>query len=50
MVWTMAAKRDGSLQLGFGMGKFTNRNVLDGYACLSRRVEHAILVGRESTW
>ncbi len=38
-VCAMVAKRDGSLQLGFGMGKFTNRNVLDGYAGLSRGVE-----------
>jgi hypothetical protein len=38
-VCAMAARRDGSLQLGFGMGKYTNRNVLDGYAGLSRGVE-----------
>ncbi len=38
-VCAMVAKRDGSIQLGFGMGKFTNRNVLDGYAGLSRGVE-----------
>src|ERR1700722_2848226 len=38
-VCALVAKRDGSLQLGFGMGKFTNRNVLDGYAGLSREVE-----------
>ena len=35
-VCAMAARRDGSLQLGFGMGKYTNRNVLDGYAGVSR--------------
>jgi hypothetical protein len=38
-VCAMVARRDGALQLGFGMGKFTNRNVLDGYAGLSRGVE-----------
>ncbi|MYS83027.1 hypothetical protein [Embleya scabrispora] len=38
-VCAMAAARDGSLQLGFGLGKYTNRNVMDGYAGLSRGVE-----------
>jgi hypothetical protein len=32
----MAAARDGSLQVGFGIGKYTNRNVFDGYASVSR--------------
>ena len=32
----MAMARDGSLQIGFGLGKYTNRNVMDGYAALSR--------------
>ena len=35
-VCAMAAARDGSLQLAFGLGKYTNRNVLDGYAGVSR--------------
>ena len=35
----MAAAKDGSLQLGFGLGKYTNRNVMDGYAGMSRGVE-----------
>ncbi len=38
-VCAMAAAKDGSLQLGFGLGKYTNRNVMDGYAGLSRGVE-----------
>src|SRR5215831_9375876 len=38
-VCAMAMARDGSLQIGFGLGKYTNRNVLDGYAALSRGVE-----------
>ncbi len=38
-ICAMAAARDGSVQLGFGLGKYTNRNVLDGYAGLSRGVE-----------
>ncbi|MEY4010815.1 MAG: hypothetical protein RLZZ93_1508 [Actinomycetota bacterium] len=44
LAWTekvcaMAAARDGSLQLGFGLGKYTNRDVMDAYAGLSRGVE-----------
>jgi len=38
-VCAMAAARDGTLQLGFGLGKYTNRNVLDGYAGVSRGKE-----------
>ncbi|MCB0995809.1 MAG: hypothetical protein KDB21_11995 [Acidimicrobiales bacterium] len=38
-VCAMAMARDGSLQLGFGLGKYTNRNVMDAYAALSRGVE-----------
>jgi hypothetical protein len=38
-VCAMACARDGSLQLGFGIGKYTNRNVMDAYAGLSRGVE-----------
>lgn len=38
-VCAMAAATDGSLQLGFGLGKYTNRNVMDGYAGISRGVE-----------
>jgi hypothetical protein len=35
-VCAMAAARDGSVQLAFGMGKYHNRNVLDAYAGISR--------------
>jgi hypothetical protein len=38
-VCAMAAARDGSVQLGFGLGKYTNRNVMDAYAGTSRGVE-----------
>src|SRR3954463_16193687 len=44
-VCAMAAARDGSLQLGFGLGKYTNRNVMDGYAGLSRGVEQITVRG-----
>src|SRR3954471_1109396 len=35
----MAAARDGSLQVAFGAGKYTNRNVFDAYAGVSRGTE-----------
>ena len=38
-VCAMAAARDGSAQLGFGLGRYPNRNVMDGYAGVSRGVE-----------
>lgn len=38
-VCAMAAAKDGSLQLGFGLGKYNNRNVMDAYAGVSRGVE-----------
>jgi hypothetical protein len=38
-VCAMAAPRDGSFGLGFGMGKYTNRGVLDAYAGVSRGIE-----------
>ena len=38
-VCAMAMARDGNIQLGFGLGKYTNRNVIDAYAGISRGVE-----------
>jgi hypothetical protein len=38
-VCAMAAAKDGSLQLGFGLGKYANRDVLDCYGGISRGVE-----------
>ncbi len=35
-LWAMAAAMDGSISLAFGLGKYTNRNVLDGFAGVSR--------------
>ncbi|MCL6262688.1 hypothetical protein [Craterilacuibacter sp. RT1T] len=35
----MVGARDGSLQVGFGFGKYANRNVVDGYAGVSRQAE-----------
>lgn len=38
-VCAMAMARDGSLQVGFGLGRYPNRNVLDAYAATSRGPE-----------
>lgn len=38
-VFATAAAKDGSLALAFGLGKYPNRNVLDGFAGASRGVE-----------
>lgn len=35
-IWTQACARDGSLQASFGLGKYTNRNVLDAFGGISR--------------
>ena len=35
----MAAAKDGSVQLSLGLGKYTNRGVMDAYAGISRGVE-----------
>lgn len=41
----MALARDGSVQLGFGLGRYPNRNVLDAYAALSRGPEQVTVRG-----
>lgn len=38
-VCAMACARDGSLQLAFGLGKYTNRGVMDAYAGVSMGVQ-----------
>lgn len=38
-ICAQACARDGSLQLAFGLGKYTNRGVMDAYAGVSRGVE-----------
>ena len=35
----MAASKDGKFQIGFGFGKYTNRNVVDAYAGIARGTE-----------
>lgn len=38
-IWAMAAARDGSMSIAFGLGKYINRNVMDGFAGVSRGTE-----------
>src|SRR4051794_32995460 len=38
-ICAMAAATDGSLSLGFGLGKYPNRGVMDAYAGVSRGTE-----------
>ena len=48
-ICAMAAAKDGSLQLGFGLGKYPNRNVMDGYAGISRGVRAAHRAGQPAS-
>lgn len=41
----MAAAKDGLLQICFGFGKYTNRNVVDAYAGVSRGAEQWVVRG-----
>src|SRR3954451_21552354 len=38
-IWTVFERRDGSLQVDFGLGKYPNRNVIDGFAGVARGTE-----------
>jgi hypothetical protein len=38
-LWVQACARDGSLQVLFGLGKYTNRNVMDAFGGVSRGTE-----------
>ena len=49
-VCAMALARDGSVQIGFGLGKYPNRNVMDGYAALSRGKEQWTLRASRRLW
>ncbi len=55
-ICAMAMARDGSQQIGFGLGRYPNRNVLDAYAATSRgseqmtvRASRSLSSGPEST-
>ncbi len=38
-LWTAIVKKDGSMAIGFGMGRYHNRGVLDGFAAVARGSE-----------
>jgi hypothetical protein len=44
-IWAMAAARDGSVSVAFGLGKYVNRDVMDGFAGLSRGTEQWVVRG-----
>lgn len=44
----MAAAIDGEWQLGFGFGKYTNRNVVDAYAGVAKGTEQWVVRGSRS--
>src|ERR1700747_3747938 len=35
-IWVSIPRKDGSLQIDFGRGRYQNRNVMDGFAGISR--------------
>jgi hypothetical protein len=38
-IWASMARKDGSLQIEFGLGKYLNRNVMDGFGGVSQGTE-----------
>lgn len=47
-VWLSAPAKDGSLQLDFGLGRYQNRNVMDGFGGVSRgREQWTVRASRE---
>src|ERR1041385_4509569 len=47
-IWTTIPKKDGSLQIDFGLGRYHNRNVMDGFGGISRGSEQwTVRRGRE---
>ena len=48
-VCAMAAARDGSLQVAFGVGKYPNRNVFDGYAGVCAARSNGLFASRRSS-
>ena len=47
-IWVSIAATDGSVQLDFGLGKYHNRGVIDGFGGISRgREQWAVRASRE---
>lgn len=49
-IWLTAFALDGSLQANFGFGKYNNRNVMDGFAGVSRGVEQWTVRGNRTLY
>ena len=47
-IWTSIARADGSLQVDFGLGKYHNRGIIDGFGGVSRgREQWTVRASRE---
>jgi hypothetical protein len=47
-IWASLGRTDGSLQIGFGLGKYQNRGIIDGYGGVSRgREQWTVRASRE---
>src|ERR1700747_185285 len=47
-IWVSIPRKDGSLQIDFGLGRYHNRNVMDGFAGISRgREQWTVRASRE---
>src|SRR5438105_15692579 len=49
-LWCSAVARDGALAVGFGLGKYLNRGVLDGYGGVSQGTDQWTVRGSRSLW
>jgi hypothetical protein len=46
-IWATLIRKDAGLQVDFGLGKYTNRSIMDGFAGVSRGVEqHTVRASR----
>lgn len=49
-IWAVVSRRDGSLQVDTGMGRYHNRGVLDGFGGLSRGREQWVVRASRDLW
>jgi hypothetical protein len=49
-IWAAVSRRDGSLQVDTGMGRYHNRGVLDGFAGASRGREQWVVRSSRDLW
>jgi hypothetical protein len=49
-IWVSIARTDGSLQVDFGLGKYQNRGIIDGFGGVSRGKEQWTVRGAQRDW